>query len=480
MNLLAKVDSFIATQGLLQPGQRLVAAVSGGADSLCLMDCLHRLGFRLVVASLDHQLRPESAEDCRFVQDVARAYTDEVVLGTADVRALADQGLSVEEAARRLRYRFLVRVAQDRDARTIATGHTADDQAETILMHLLRGAGLEGLRGMLPSTALSDWSDIGASKGLSLVRPLLEITREETRGHCAAIGLTPREDHTNQDRSLLRNRLRHDLLPTLESYNPQVRESLWRLGRLMAAQAEFVDQTVAAVWAEVVRSRGERAFGIDASALATQPEAIQRALARRAILLLRPGLRDLGWETTERIRAFVELPPQTRHLEVLGGLELFHLGPEVVMAERGGRLEFPEFPQLVSHAWQALTIPGEVALECGWRLTSGETPLGKRGGDPSSGDVPEREAILDADRLPGPLGVRGPRAGDRIRPLGMGGSAKVADMLINQHIPRPARPRWPVVVAGDEPVWVAGLRVSDAFRLTAQTSRGICLRLLPS
>ena len=239
MDASARVADFISRTGMLKAKQPVIVGVSGGADSLCLLDCLHRLRYSLVLAHFDHQLRADSGEDADFCREMAERYGIQAAIEAGDVRAFADQGRSLEEAARLLRYRFLARTANKHGATVIATGHTADDQVETILMHFLRGSGPSGLSGMLPSTALDDWVDIPEGEGVDLIRPLLELTRAQTSGHCREQGLAPIEDSTNQDPSFFRNRLRHELLPELETYNPGVRNVLLRTGHVMSAIAQL-------------------------------------------------------------------------------------------------------------------------------------------------------------------------------------------------------------------------------------------------
>jgi len=168
MDVSALVADFIARFDLLDAKQKVIVGVSGGTDSLCLLDCLHRLGYPLVLAHLDHQLRSDSDTDADFCRRMAERYGIPVAVEAADVRGFADGGHSLEEAARLLRYRFLVRMAEDFNTNMIATGHTADDQVETILMHFMRGAGPSGLRGMLPATVLDDWVDVPEGDGVML------------------------------------------------------------------------------------------------------------------------------------------------------------------------------------------------------------------------------------------------------------------------------------------------------------------------
>ena len=477
MDTYQQVADFIYQERLLQPGQRLVAGVSGGPDSLCLLDCLSQLGYQIIVAHLDHQLRPESAEEATFVQQVAQAYGVPAVIGRWDVGAKAGPGGSIEEAARLARYRFLVQVAKEHGVELIATGHTADDQVETILMHFLRGAGPSGLRGMLPSTPLKSWVGIPNSAGITLIRPLLDTTREQTQAHCTAIDLEPRSDPSNLDQTYTRNRLRHHLIPILESYNPGVRRVLRRTGQVMAGEAELVASLVADRWPEVVRRGGEGVFVIRVASFLEQPIALQRALIREVISRLRPTLRDVGFEAVERTLDFITDPQRGRRQTLVGELEIIHFSDEVVVREPDGSIQYPDFPQLISDRRRKLSIPGRLQLTNDWFLEATIEPLNAVRRRELINEGNPRVIAVDEISVDASLAIRPRKPGDRIRPLGMGGSVKVSDLLVNQHIPQPARARWPLVVCGDHILWVVGLRMSNDFRLTNTTKRAIVLHL---
>ncbi len=264
-DLQPQFRDYIRRHGLLAAGEMIVVGVSGGPDSLCLLHLLRRLApelaLRLHVAHLNHGLRgPEADEDAEFVAELAACWGLPVTIGRADVAALAAQpGRSLEEAARLVRYAFLAEVADATGATTIAVGHNADDQAETVLMHFLRGSGVAGLRGMLPRAPLSDYRlgepaapRIPASPRL-LVRPLLAIPRADIEAYCAAHSLAPRFDRSNEDTTFYRNRLRHELLPLLATYNPAIGETLARTAAVLAGDHEIVQAALDAAWAAAAR-----------------------------------------------------------------------------------------------------------------------------------------------------------------------------------------------------------------------------------
>ena len=272
MNLLSQVRKTIEEHDLLVAGESVVVGVSGGPDSLCLLHLLRHLSraydLTLHVAHLDHGIRgEESRVDAQFVADLARQWELPATVERADVPRLAEEeGLAIEEAARRARYRFLARVAGQVGASRIAVGHNADDQAETVLMHFLRGSGLAGLRGILPLSPLGELRlgqserDSPLAAELRLIRPLLEVPRSAIEAYCRDQELSPRFDRSNLDTTYYRNRLRHKLLPVLETYNPNVREVLRRTAQVMAADHELL--RLPANLREVAKSVGERRLSV--------------------------------------------------------------------------------------------------------------------------------------------------------------------------------------------------------------------------
>ncbi|MEA1977999.1 MAG: tRNA lysidine(34) synthetase TilS [Chloroflexota bacterium] len=460
-------------------GDRVVIGVSGGADSLCLLDSLSHLGYPLICAYLDHGLRQESSDEAAYVKSIAQSYNLHFETERQDVALKAGSGVSLEEAARLARYNFLVRVARKNNASVIATGHTADDQVETVLMHFLRGTGPSGLRGMLPDTPLDSWIGIPDAQGIRLIRPLLALNRGQTEDHCQAVGLEPVIDLSNMDHTFFRNRIRHELLPLLETYNPGIRQILLRLARIMTAEVDLLAEMVASDWEYVFESLGESAFMLRVESMEMKPLALQRALLRSAIKKLQPSARDVSFDTIERGLQFVSDPVRPASRPLIAGLMLKDMGKEVLLYHTDSPVIFDRLPQLMGDDPVEVPIPGEVELAGGWKLTatsesiasgSYQTYLNAQEGD---------FAAIDESSLSAPLSVRSRVPGDRIQPLGLEGTSKVSDIMINNHIPDLARARWPMVVSGDDVVWIAGIRMSHLSRLTEGTSRVIVIHLSP-
>jgi tRNA(Ile)-lysidine synthase len=478
MDACATIAEFIARNHLLEKDQPLIVGVSGGADSLCLLDCLHRLGYSLVLAHLDHQLRPESPEEADYCRELAERYAIPHAIETADVRAFADQGRSLEEAARLLRYRFLCRVAKQHRSRTIVTGHTEDDQIETILMHFLRGAGPDGLRGMQASTSLDGWVDVPACRGLTLVRPLLETTRAQTLEYCREQGLTVVQDASNQDTAFFRNRLRLELLPELESYNAGIRRALIRTGLVMSAVAQLQEDLVQEAWPKVVSRVGDSAFLLHIESATSLPLAVQRALIRRMVGELRPTLRDVDFEQVTRGLSFLRCGEKGKHQAVAGGLEMLHMGAFAMLWASGTEVSFPGYPQLRASESATLKPPQMLKLAEGWDLEILSGKLDTLTREHALQVSSKNRVFVDADRVRGRLCVRPWQPGDRIQPLGMQGHTKVAELFTNVGIAEPLRALWPLVVDEEKIIWLAGVRMAHEARLTLDTDRYIEMRLI--
>ncbi len=353
----------------------VVVGVSGGPDSLCLLHVLLRLRqeyhLRLHVAHLHHGARGADADaDADFVAALATEWGLPITVERQDVPALARaHGLAFEETARRVRYTFLARVAGEVGAHKIAVGHNADDQAETVLMHFLRGAGPAGLRGMLPLTPLSDYRLIAAlvpgpssPAPVVLIRPLLEVPRAAIEAYCADQGLTPRFDRSNLDTTYFRNRLRHELLPLLATYNPNVRARLCHTAAVVAADYELLTQLRERAWAEVVREERKAAIVFDRATWRALPVALQRATLRQAAYYLRRSLRDVDFVHVENVRQ-VGLRKETGAQATLPmGLALTVGYDTLTVGDAGDVGLPPDEPLLWSAEPLPVQIPGTTSL----------------------------------------------------------------------------------------------------------------------
>lgn len=450
----------------------LVVGVSGGPDSLALLDVLHRLNVDLIVAHLNHHLRPEADADARWVEERARQMGVPCEIGDSDVAKVArDERLSVEEAGRNERYRFLFSVARDYRAQAVAVAHTADDQVETVLMHLLRGSGMAGLRGMPYRTLLSQWS-----AECPLVRPFLAVWRRETEAYCAERGLSPRMDASNEDTTLYRNRLRHELIPHLESYNAGFKEHIWQTARLLQDDYEMLGAQIEYAWGRCLVGKSDSALLLRRDTFASLGAGLQRQILRKGIQQLEPGLRDVGYEAIERGRSCaLAARGSGERADLAGGLFLESGQEEFLIFSSGRQFDAPWWPLLSQDEELELPVPGVARLGNGWEIAAGEAP---------GGEILEvalydpDDAWLEARRVAKPLRVRTRRTGDRFQPFGMKSPVKLADFMMNEHVARSARSRWPLVVdASGTIVWVPGFRPSGMAHVRTEKARILHLTL---
>jgi tRNA(Ile)-lysidine synthase len=454
----------------LTPDRPIVAGVSGGPDSLCLLDLLVRAGLRVVVAHYNHSLRPESDADAAAVEGLASRLELTAVIERGDVRAFADQeSLSIEEAARILRYRFLFSVARKHKAQAVAVGHTADDQVETVLMHFLRGAGLSGLKGMSVRTYLPTFD-----ADLPLVRPLLGIWREQTVAYCADHNLPVRDDPSNASLQFFRNRLRHVLIPDLEKYNPRIREGILRMAETLSGDYALLNEVLGSAWEACLAQEGSGYVTFDAQSFEARSLGLQRNLIRRALERVRPELRDLDFAALERATDMIQ-GRSPGPVDLSGGVRLFREGGRLFVA--AWEADLPKYGWLqIPQGELAIPVPGDIPLGGGWRLTGACLEMSAATLDQARQNANPFQAWLDADQLVKPLQMRLPQPGDRFEPLGMHGSSlKLSDFFINLKLPRRARAHWPLLMDQEKIVWVPGCRLAHSVRLTDSTRQVVYL-----
>ena len=458
-DLLEWVVRYVRQENLCAPGDRVLVAVSGGPDSVALLHLLHRLNpqldLHLGVAHFDHGLRGRvSQEEARFVADLAASLSIPCHLGEGDTRELArGEKISLQMAARRLRLGFLKDTCRTHGYPRLALGHTADDQVELFFLRLLRGAGPEGLRGMLPATPEG------------LVRPLLAVGKDALLAWLHRESLPYRQDASNLKRDYLRNRVRLDLLPQMQTYNPRLKEAVWRAQALLREEESLLAPEVSRAWEAVGEAPAPDFYRVHLPPFLGLPQALQK-LALRAVLQKIMGEYPLS---ATQVAGVLDLAQARKS----GGL--ISLGTCRV-ARAGAELHIftpppvpPRDPGLLPSSPGSFEVPGGWT----WRLAS-------RAYHPEEPRPPEAHIVgLDRDRLTFPLEVRYFQRGDRFWPHGASGSRKLQDFLVDSKIPRWLRPHLPLVVSRGEIVWVAGLRVGEGAKLTAASRNLLEMELAP-
>lgn len=468
-----RVRACLEQTNLARKGALLVVASSGGPDSQALLYALlslrEELGLHLHLAHLDHDFRGEEAkEDARFVASQARELSLPSTVGEADPIAYQKEHRisSFEAAAREVRYDFLARVARETGAAAVALGHTADDRAETVLMHIIRGTGLHGLRGMEP---ISVWKHPRKDVSTTLVRPLLEVAKADTEAYCRQRGIAYRIDATNVSLRFARNRIRWKLMPNLRSYNPRIREALLRLARTASQQVSYVEQEVELAWQNAAGVTGPSSVSLDVGVVATLHPFLQAQLLKRAYEEVVGGPQALEEAHIQAMQGLMKAAPGA----------VVHLPQGVRMAAGYGQVivgrgDAGLSPLPALEGEHPLRVPGETRIP-GWVIRAevlerapAELPDGRS------------SACFDMEAVGQRLVVRARRRGDRIQPLGMEGSRKLHDLFVDMKVPRHWRDRVPLVLSERGILWAVGYRTAHWARVREGTGNVLCVSFVPS
>jgi tRNA(Ile)-lysidine synthase len=438
----------------------VLVAVSGGADSVCLAHLLQRLEVPLATAHLNHGLRGlESRADAAFVRDLAADLGVPHFEEEADTATAMEAGESLELAARRLRYGFLRRTAAREGYPWVATGHHADDQAETVLMRVVRGTSPHGLAGIPEVRELTS----GTGPRVRVIRPLLEVGRDAIRAFLADAGIGFRHDATNDDPTIPRNRMRHELLPALESaWNPRLRDALTRLAALQRGEDAFLEHATGEAWTACVEEAPAGGLRIER----TRFGALHPALRQR---LLSAAVSRLGAEPAfDLLTAGADCIARGR----LG--ERADLGAGVTLENgRDWANLLPEGAPPRDAREHQLKVPGAVE-GFGRRFTA--RWLEHAPENPRAWCSPARQ-VLDATGAAPPYTVRTRRPGDRFRPLGLDGSTKLKNYLGGLGLPPSERESLPLLFSGDTLVWVVGHAVDAGAAVTRDTGRCVAVEV---
>lgn len=458
--IFQKIQKFTKKHNLISPGDRIVAAVSGGPDSVFMLHYLLRvrkfMNLSISMVHLHHGIRGEEAdEDAAFCKKIAQTYNLPYLEIHQDVPGVArKKKLSIEEAGRLARLSAYRKAIKKFSATAVATGHTADDQAETVLMKIITGTGKVGLSGIHPNYESY------------VIRPILSITREEIINYLRCESIDFRIDRTNLQSDYLRNRVRKELIPLIKNrFNPNVVESLCRLARVSREELKFLDENTRFYLDHHVKISGNY-VRIEIPPLGSLSPYFLKHILRKAMEAAGADLRDINFTHTENLYQLL-YKITSSSIELPGGLKAFREYDSLVITRK--KIQPPEKPPAVE-----IKFPGEYVLK--------ELQMVIRG--KLSKDVPVNfegvpyTAYFDADLLsPGKLTLRTRQSGDRFCPLGMSGEKKLNDFFIDEKIPKNERNRVPLLVFNDEIVWVVGIRPSDKFKVRLNTKRVLVVQI---
>ena len=457
-DLIEKVKNTILNHNMLEAGDKVVVAVSGGPDSVCLLDVLFalkdELQISLVVAHFEHGLRPgEDEQETEFVRHLAHSYGLEFYTAKASAGLRHGRG-SLEERARQERYGFLTEVKNKIRAQKIALGHQLDDQAETVLMRLLRGSGTHGL-GAIPPV-----------RDTVIIRPLINISRGEVQDYLRQKGISWMQDSSNLEPVHLRNKIRLELLPLLRNYQPRILEVLARTAEIIREDENLLVQQ-AQEWLDqnaLKSKQGQISIAIDK--LSQLPKALQRRVLRCAIGHVGQGLRRISLKHLELTLelCFAKAPQGQIHLP--GNLLAKKRYNKIIIAP-----ETRDHSKSYCYKVQGPGVYKLEAIESSIEITDLDS-LHMDAIEPSPW-----KAFLDASKIQFPLTIRPFQRGDRFVPLGMSGTKKLQDLFVDMKIPIELRKQLPIVCSGNSIVWVTGLRIDERFKVSRQGAKVLKLEV---
>ncbi|MCP4682412.1 MAG: tRNA lysidine(34) synthetase TilS [Desulfobacterales bacterium] len=459
MNTIKKFKHTISRYSMITRNDHIVVAVSGGPDSVCLLSVLHELkdelGIELITAHLDHGLRPqEDADETRFVESLANALELPFVTEKADSGIKTQKG-SLEEKARDIRYQFLEDVKKRHSAQKIALGHTLNDQAETVLMRLLRGSGPSGLSGIPPC------------RDATIIRPLIQVSRADVLSYLESKGLKYVTDSSNLETRFLRNRIRSHLLPQLEEYQPRIIEVLGQTSEIMRRDEQWLNKEAKKWLGNKSENRDDGSIQIHLSSFRDIPDALKDRVIRQALNATGGTLRRISSRHIDAVNQMAMGSKPQALVNLPNGLIAKRVYDKLVFSVPGDRQS--------DSLNYSLDGPGTFHPEA-CTISLEEIPIDAL---PDMGAGPWT-AFLDADLITYPLEIRNPRPGDSFIPLGMTGHKKLKDFFIDLKVPSDARERVPILTHKDMPLWICGYRIDDRFKVTSNTKRVLKLKVSPA
>jgi tRNA(Ile)-lysidine synthase len=469
-DFLIKVENTISTFDMVQSYDSILVCVSGGPDSVALLYTLNllssRLSLKLGVAHVNHQLRAEDADmDEKFVASLTQKMSLRFHLKRCDVQQYSkDNRLSLEDAARKVRYDFFFQTIKKHGYSKVATAHHLDDNAELILMNVIRGSGKSGISGIPP-----------IRQGI-IIRPLIQISKDEIMAFLSENKLQHRLDHTNHDERFTRNRIRHHLIPALQSaYNPKIIEALNRMGSIVQMEEEWIDNMVEKETCDLILSGSDQSILISISGFTKKPLPLRRRIARKIIKKVRGNLKKITLRHVDEILLLISKAidnsqlhlPDNLQVGVSGNQACFNIQQRVARPPKASKQKDNPFTFFYQIPKPDCSPEMVVIHETGIKI---QFSVIKKMNAPELDKIQKNVALMDMDHIHFPLKIRNCMPGDRFTPLGMTGSQKISKYFINKKVPKKDRSGYPLLVCEDRIIWLAGFQIDDSVKITPATN----------
>jgi len=466
LELLLRFKEYLAKNNLIKKGDSILLGVSGGPDSLTMLHLFVKIKkeyrLDLVVFHLNHMFRKEASNEAAFVKKQAENYGLEAVIEEFNVpQYIKKKGLSPEEAAREIRFKFMQKWASKFKLKKIALAHNRDDLVETVFLNVIRGTGLKGLTGIEPVTSYGE---------LLVIHPLLNIYRQEIEAYCQLNGLSPVYDPTNKENMYTRNKLRNEVIPYLErEINPGLKGVIARMAENIRVEENYLSQRAKEEFRELLVEKTNRELILSLSGIKEQHVAIRNRVLKKAIGLLKGNYIDLYSKHYQDINRLILEGQTGKYIELIDDIRV-RLSYDKLIIEKGNsyQTDFKGFSY-------ELPVPGQVSLPDGQVLTAEEFD-----------ELPEWRTIsskpeiciCDQEKLQLPLLIRNRKPGDRFQPLGMKGLKKIKDFFIDEKIPANKRDSIPIICDNSgQIIWIAGYRMDDRYKVTKKTNKLLKLRI---
>jgi len=471
-SLIQKTVGAVAEYNMLQERDSVLVGVSGGADSVALVHVMKEIApifsIKLGIAHLNHSLRGnESDADASFVVSLSEKLNLPCYTAKEDVVEYKNKhGFSLEEAGRRVRYAFFENIAQREGFNKIALGHTGDDNAELVLMYLLRGSGPLGISGIPPIRGVF-------KTNLLIIRPFIKTSRSDIIKYISAKSLSYVVDKSNMDMKYLRNKIRHNLIPELkENYNPKIVETINRLASIMRSEDEWMENELESILNKNTLFTENNRIVLSVSGMNALHPAAKRRIARSAIEKVKGNLRRISYSHVELVAAQLVSDSDSWSLDLPDRIRITRIGKELIVSKEEKNLRNLSSKRSVKNkAFFEYFIdePGSIVAEKeGFNISFSEIKKMNLSDICHAG---QGVAFFDMEKISFPVIIRNYLPGDRFTPLGMQGSQKIAKYLINNKVPRENRIKSPVVISNGKIIWLAGFVIDDSVRVTSETRK---------